>query len=96
MAVIAQLRRGVRLLRGRGTLLALALRAGLPVGNSCSGRGECFACVVTVLEGLDALNPPDESEQRVLERNGARPDQRLSCQCRVMKQAMVRITTGYW
>lgn len=96
MPVIAHLRRTEQVLRGRGTLLSLALRAGIPVGNSCSGRGECFACVVTVLEGLDALTPPTEAERRVLERSQARPDQRLSCQCRATGTATVRITTGYW
>ncbi len=96
MPVIVQLRRGALALEGNGTLMAICRRAEIPVGSSCSGQGSCGRCLVVVLEGQEALSAPDEHELRVLARIGAQPNQRLSCQCRLVQPATVRITTSYW
>ena len=77
-----------------------ALRAGSqPIGSSCGGDLVCGRCVVRVLEG--ALTPPDEREQRVLERVRAEPDERLAC--RILRDEVVErgaleitLTTNYW
>ena len=96
MALVAQARRRDHFLDGRGTLLAQCLAVGLPVASSCSGRGACGKCVVTVLQGMERLEPADSREIEVLAKNGASPDQRLSCQCDPPATSDLLITTGYW
>ena len=77
--------------------MARCLAAGLPVASSCSGRGSCAKCLVRVLTGWDALEPMGAHEARVLARNAAAPDERLSCQAHVADaRADIAITTGYW
>ena len=77
--------------------MARCLAAGLPVASSCSGRGSCAKCAVRVLTGWDGLEPMDPHEGRVLARNGAASDERLSCQSHVRDAAAdIVITTGYW
>ena len=77
--------------------MSRCLEAGLPVASSCSGRGACGKCLVTVLLGAECLTPPSIRETATLTRNEATPGQRLSCQCRVPAGAMdLLVTTGYW
>lgn len=98
MAVVARTwHRDVVLSSGRGTLMARCLQAGLAVASACSGRGACGRCVMTVLRGAEHLEPASPHERAVLARNGAGPDQRLGCQCRVAGPAPdLLVTTGYW
>lgn len=97
MTLLAVTRYRNRVLSGHGTLMAQCLDTGLPVASSCSGRGACGRCVVSVLQGLDALSNPCSHELLVLLRNGYSGPVRLSCQCRVMdRRADIQITTGYW
>jgi adenylate cyclase len=44
------------------TLLAAALRAGLPLAHICGGRARCSTCRVIILEGLENLLPPNAKE----------------------------------
>ncbi len=77
--------------------MSRCLAAGLPVASACSGRGACGRCVVTLLQGLDLLEPADAHENEVLAKNAAGPDQRLSCQLRMPpRDADLLFTTGYW
>jgi len=97
MALVARTHRADLVIGGRGSLMARCVAAGLPVASACSGRGACARCMVTVLEGAAHLSPIHTHEARTLARNGAGPDQRLSCQCRVTTPvAPILITTGYW
>jgi len=97
MPLVAELRRESLRIMGRGTLLRRLLAAGLPVASSCSGSGACGKCVVRVLEGAQALSPPDEHEREVLQKNCAAAGERLSCRCRVRDAtASIRVATGYW
>lgn len=97
MPLTALARTRPRTLSQHGTVMACCLAAGLPVASSCSGRGSCSLCRVRVLRGWNALSPMDGHELEVLLRNGAAPDERLSCQARVTDvQADITITTGYW
>lgn len=97
MGLRARTRAGEIELPGAGTLMARALAAGLPVASSCSGRGACARCLVSILEGADHLSEMDPHEGEVLNRNGAAPGVRLACQTRLLDpQASASITTGYW
>lgn len=97
MTILAKTHRRDRVLSGHGTLMGQCLQAGLPVASSCSGRGACAKCVVSVLCGMEALSRPGAHELLVLARNNYPDAVRLSCQCRVMKSAEnILITTGYW
>ena len=96
MALVARAHWRDHILGGRGTLLAQCLEAGLPVASACSGRGACGKCVITVLQGTEDLESPTSHEAEVLMKNGAGPNQRLSCQCEPAGAVNLLITTGYW
>ncbi|WP_257309185.1 (2Fe-2S)-binding protein [Geothrix fuzhouensis] len=94
---MARTHRADLIIGGRGSLMNRCLAAGLPVASACSGQGVCARCMITTLEGGTHLSPPRPHETKVLERHGAGPEQRLSCQCRIADpSATVLITTGYW
>ncbi len=53
----------------------------------------CGTCRVEVVEGGQALSPPDEDELEVLEIFGDTPDKvRLSCQIRIVDAPATRLT----
>ena len=64
------------------SLAAAAERAGVDHERACRGHGRCGECIVTIEDGIENLNPPDEAESRVLRILKAAPDQRLACQAR--------------
>lgn len=61
----------------------------VPHAHVCGGRGRCSTCRIRVGEGIDDLPPPDEDEQRVLERIGAPPNVRLACQTHPTREVHV-------
>ncbi len=53
----------------------------IPIEHACEMSCACTTCHVIVREGYDALNPPDEDEEDLLDRAwGLTPQSRLSCQ----------------
>jgi ferredoxin len=76
------------------TLLDVARRSGIPLGNSCGGVGVCVRCVVEVREGAEALTPPTTIELRVGRERRLSSLQRLACQAVVTGDCAV--TTDYW
>jgi len=97
LAQAAQTSRGPRALKGFGTLMDRCLAAGLPVGSSCSGRGVCGRCLMTVMEGAEDLSAPDDHERESLLRLGASANQRLGCQCAPLREDLdLLLATGYW
>jgi adenylate cyclase len=74
---------GKRVIIQPGTTLLEASRiGGIPHAAVCGGRSRCSTCRVRVIEGLEALPPPQEEEERVLHRIHAAPGVRLACQTR--------------
>jgi adenylate cyclase len=74
---------GRRVVVQPGTSILEASRIGnIPHASVCGGRGRCSTCRVRVIEGLDALPPALEEEQRVLTRIHAPAGVRLACQTR--------------
>ena len=52
----------------------------IPHASVCGGRARCSTCRVRVIEGLETLPPPSETETKVLERIAAPANVRLACQ----------------
>jgi adenylate cyclase len=67
-----------------GTSVLEASRiAGIPHAHICGGRGRCSTCRVRVRAAAGSLDPPGETERRVLRRIGAAAANiRLACQLR--------------
>ncbi|HET7711877.1 MAG TPA: 2Fe-2S iron-sulfur cluster-binding protein [Thermoanaerobaculia bacterium] len=70
------------------TILDVARRAGVPLGNACGGTGVCGRCRVTIVEGEASLTEPTSVEGKVEEA------QRLACQAVV--RGCCTVTTPYW
>lgn len=76
------------------TLLDVARRAAVPLGNSCGGTGICARCRVRVVTGRENLTAPTSVETRVSAERGLGEDERLACQSVVTGNCTV--TTAYW
>lgn len=72
------------------TLLDVARRASVPLGNSCGGIGICARCRVQVVEGAANLIGPTSMEARI----PLGENERLACQAVVLGNCS--ITTPYW
>ena len=76
------------------TLLDVARRAAVPLGNSCGGIGVCSRCKVRVLAGAENLTPPTSVEARFAAARGFAEDERMACQAVVGGDC--EVTTSYW
>lgn len=76
------------------TVLDVARRLGVPLGNSCGGVGVCARCRVRVLAGAENLTPPTAVETRFATARGFDPDERMACQA--VARGDVEVTTSYW
>ena len=74
--------RFIEVVPGTSVLEASRL-AGIPHAQICGGRGRCSTCRVRVRGEIGSVDPPGETEQRVLRRIGATTSNvRLACQLR--------------
>lgn len=77
----------------RGTsLMRAAVKAGLPMGQSCRGLGICAACKVRVLSG--EVGAADLLERALSARHPLDVGERYACRARV--EGSCAITTTYW
>jgi ferredoxin len=76
------------------TLLDVARRAGIPLGNSCGGIGVCSRCKVRIVAGAENLTPATSVETRFATARGFAEDERMACQAVVLGDC--EITTTYW
>lgn len=53
---------------------------GASIPFSCKA-GVCVSCLINVVKGMENLSPMTENEKATLEGFGAKPNQRLACQC---------------
>ncbi|RMH38784.1 MAG: ferredoxin [Deltaproteobacteria bacterium] len=68
------------------TLLEAAEEVGAKVGSSCGGQCACSTCHVYVLAGEDALSDMEDNEDDRLDMAfDVRPESRLGCQARVVR-----------
>jgi class 3 adenylate cyclase/nitrite reductase/ring-hydroxylating ferredoxin subunit len=72
------------------TLLAAALRSGIPLTHACGGRAKCSTCRVWVLDGLDAVSPRTEAEVILADRLTFGDEVRLACQLHPQGNLRVR------
>lgn len=69
------------------------LKNQIPVASSCGGDGICGKCKMKVL-AVSQLDLASELEHKTLEKNNAEPGERLSCQIKLLQNALVE--TSYW
>ncbi|MBC7371450.1 MAG: (2Fe-2S)-binding protein [Bdellovibrionaceae bacterium] len=75
-------------------LMKSLLNAGLPVSSSCNSDGVCAKCGIRVVEGMQNLSAPHDTELFLKEKNNVRADFRISCQTQILGDIVV--DTGYW
>ena len=64
-----------------GSLLDIALHAGVDLDHACGGVCACSTCHVVVTAGTDSINESTDDEEDMLENApGLRPTSRLACQ----------------
>jgi 2Fe-2S ferredoxin len=65
-----------------GSLLDIAMEAGVEINHSCGGVCACSTCHVYVQKGLETCSSATEDEEDELDKAPAlTPESRLSCQC---------------
>lgn len=57
---------------------------GASIAFSCKA-GVCVSCLSNINKGMENLNEKTENEKATLEGFGAKPNQRLACQCKIMR-----------
>jgi uncharacterized 2Fe-2S/4Fe-4S cluster protein (DUF4445 family) len=72
---------------GKLSLLQNLIKNGIPIDNLCGGKGICGKCAVRIVEG--SVSPPTEVERRWMNVLGS--DMRLSCQVRILSDAVVEL-----
>ena len=78
-----------------GTLLINAAeRLGLPVGQSCGRTAHCGDCRMTILHGAENLSPCNEKELRLHIIEHYLPNERASCQAKILGNVQAMAT--YW
>ena len=77
------------------SLMDQLLAAGIPVASSCKGDGICGKCKVAVLDGFSNINKESDLEKACHEKQGLKPNERLSCQI-FLSTGEVKIDTPYW
>ncbi|HIH19537.1 TPA: (2Fe-2S)-binding protein [Candidatus Micrarchaeota archaeon] len=57
---------------------------GASIAFSCKA-GVCVSCLTNINKGMENLNEKTDNEKATLEGFAAKPNQRLACQCKIMK-----------
>lgn len=78
----------------KANLLKFLQEKEIPIGNACGGHGLCASCKVIVVTNEQNLSTPNDVEIGLSLRNQLMPNERISCQCKVLGD--IEITTSYW
>ncbi|MGB9635481.1 MAG: 2Fe-2S iron-sulfur cluster-binding protein [Candidatus Micrarchaeia archaeon] len=73
----------------------IAEENGANIHFACGGNGTCGTCLIKVIKGIENLNEKTKIEKRTLELLGAEPDNRLACQCTIVKDGEIVIENVY-
>ena len=82
-------KRDFEVVRGE-TILAGALRAGIPHAHACGGFAKCSTCRVWILEGIEQCEDRNEDERALATPLGFGPEIRLACQTRLRGDVKLR------
>jgi 2Fe-2S ferredoxin len=64
-----------------GSILDIAMHAGIDIDHACGGVCACSTCHVYVKEGMNTINESTDAENDMLDNApGLKPSSRLSCQ----------------
>ena len=74
-------------------LLDVARRNRVHIGFICNGNGICSTCECKVLQGREALSPPNDAERTWLPPSRLRRGHRLACQSAIITDAPIRVLT---
>lgn len=66
----------------------------IPVASSCGGDGVCHKCFLTIEQGVENLSAPTPTEIYLVQEKQISPQQRLSCQCKVLGN--ITVHAPYW
>ena len=77
-------------------LMQALLDMGLPVASSCGGVAVCGKCRIRIVSGGENLNPPNEDEKFLIEKERLEKDERISCQVEVRGPGPICVDTKYW
>ena len=66
------------------SILDTMLKHRIPMDHACEKSCACASCHVIVRHGYELLDPPQETEEDMLDKaGGAEPTSRLGCQTRI-------------
>lgn len=71
-------------------LQALCARVKTPIEFDCR-KSDCGICIVHVTAGAENVSEKTEAERDFLRAMHAEPDERLSCQCRVLGDVEIEV-----
>jgi len=66
------------------TLLAGAIRNGVPHFNACGGKGVCSTCRIYILDGLKSCSMRTNVEDKIAKELGFSENTRLACQTKIL------------
>lgn len=72
-------------------LIEAAKRMGLRLPADCHERGECTACVVSIVAGHSLLSAPTKAERRMLTEEKLGKEYRLACQVRIERSGELAV-----
>jgi 2Fe-2S ferredoxin len=80
-----------------GSVLDVALGAGIALDHACGGVVACSTCHVIVEQGEETTNAMSEAEEDMLDNAvGLTPHSRLGCQCIGNGKAPLRVRIPSW
>jgi 2Fe-2S ferredoxin len=80
-----------------GSVLDVAMGAGIPLDHACGGVAACSTCHVIVEGGAETCNEISEAEEDMLDlAPGVTAASRLGCQCIPNGTAPVRVRVPSW
>ncbi|PIQ20149.1 MAG: hypothetical protein COW65_16695 [Cytophagales bacterium CG18_big_fil_WC_8_21_14_2_50_42_9] len=83
----------VFVLPGQNVLAAIQ-ELGLDWMHACGKKGRCTTCRIIVLQGMEAFGDLSPAEQRFRQLGRLRENERLTCQCALTGDAVVKIPEG--
>jgi 2Fe-2S ferredoxin len=77
------------------SILEASQKAGAQVGSACGGVCACSTCHVYVKQGLEDLAEASDREEDIMDKAfDVRPNSRLGCQSKILRDATVVVETS--